>query len=227
MSESRPVRIMRALAAAPQGRPTPALVAELGEAAEPRALSWYGSILRSYAKKGHVEEAGRTPGGWQRCPAVIWRLTDKGREMLAYIDAEPNRQAAFEQARISQEAARQLRIAALAEAASLYSQRTPRSQRRPAAVRLRGLGCTLEEIGQIFGVTREMIRKDCLPYEPRPERAAKVPGPRLVDATVLNGVIAIRVGKRTIYFTRAEAMQLAEIIGSWNSAPASAAQVAP
>ena len=85
------------------------------------------------------------------------------------------------------------------------------------AVRLRELGCNLEEIGQVFGVSREMIRQDCLPFESRPERAPRIPGQRLVDAVVLNNVMVIRMGKRSMYLTRAEAAQLAEVIGNWDS----------
>jgi hypothetical protein len=209
---------MRALAGAPDGLSTPALVAELAEdmKSHQRALSQYGQILRSRAKQGHVENAGKISGrGWQRPPVTIWRITGEGRKLLAHIDDEPARKARAEQAAIEQEEASRAQTAALAEAARLYSRHTPRSVRRPAAVRLRELGCSLEEIGQVFGVSREMIRQDCLPFELRPER--------LVDATVLNGVMAVRMGKRTIYFTRAEARYLAEIIDNWDSDRPSAA----
>lgn len=225
MTEIRPIRIMRALAAAPSGLSTPALVAELAEGVEPhqKALSWYGQILRKRANLGHVEKAGTAPGSWQRSPAIIWRITDEGRGVLAHIDDEPARRAELEQARIEQDAAVRARRAALAQAAHVYSRSTPRTERRSAAIRLRELGCTLEEIGQVFGVTREMIRQDCLSLEPRPEqspKAPKVPGQRFMDAAVLNGVMAVRMGKRTIYFTRAEARQLAEIISDWDASAA-------
>lgn len=221
MTESRPVRIMRALAAAPNGLSTPAIVAELAEGVEPkqRALCWYGGILRNHVKMGHVEQVGKTPGGWQRRPAIVWAITEGGRELLAYIDDAPARDAAYQVAQVQQAEAVQLRTTALAEAASVYSPRTPRMERRPAAIRLRTLGCTLEEIGQIFGVTREMIRQDCLPYEARPERAVKLPGPRFMDAAVRNETLAIKVGQRTIYLTRDEAARLAGIIGRWDSEP--------
>jgi hypothetical protein len=226
VTEARPIRIMRALAGAPDGLSTPAIVAELAEGipSNQRALSWYGQILRSRAKQGHVENAGKISGrGWQRPPVIIWRITGEGRKLLARIDDEPARKARAEQAAIEQEEASRAQTSALAEAARLYSRHTPRSVRRPAAARLRELGCSLEEIGQVFGVSREMIRQDCLPFEPRPERPARVPGRRLVDAAVLNGVMAVRMGKRTIYFTRAEARYLAEIIDNWDSDQPSAA----
>jgi hypothetical protein len=220
VTEARPIRIMRALAEAPDGLSTPALVAELAEGmkSHQRALSQYGQILRSHARQGHVEKAGKMSGrGWQRPPVIVWRITGEGRKLLAHIDDEPARKARAVQEAIEQEEASRAQTSALAEAARLYSRNTPRSVRRPVAVRLRELGCNLEEIGQVFGVSREMIRQDCLPFEPRPERPARVPGQRLVDATVLNGVMAVRMGKRTIYFTQAEARHLAEIIDNWDN----------
>ena len=226
MTETRPTRILRALAAAPDGLSTPAIVEALAEGIKPnqKALSWYGSILRSQVKQGNAEKAGTVAGHWQKGPAIIWRITGKGRELLAYIEDGPAREAEGRAVQIRLELAAQNRMMALAEAAQMFSQGISLPERRTTAIRLRALGCTLEEIGQVFGVTREMIRLDCLHCEPkpRPERRPDIPGQRPVDAAVVNGLMVVRAGKRTIYFTRTEAMQLAEVIGNWDGEQSSA-----
>jgi DNA-binding PadR family transcriptional regulator len=215
MTDTRPVRILRALAASPDGLTAPGLVAELAEGIEPRqqALTWYGSILRDYSEKGLTVRAGRTGGGWQRCPAVIYRITDEGLARLAYVDDEPNRKAAFDKALTEAGEAASRRHAALAQAAQAYSRATPRDDRRAVALHLRNLGCTLEEIGQLFGVSREMIRQDLLPVEPRADRLTRAH--RLTEVFTESDVMVVRLGKRTLYFTRAEAQKLAEAAAGW------------
>lgn len=203
MTENRPLRILRAIAASPHGLAAPGLVAELAEGIEPhqKALAWYGTILRAHAGNGLIARAGKTEGGWQRCPAFIYRITGEGLARLAHIDDEPNRKAAHDKALAQAEEASERRHAALAEAGRVYSRATPRDDRRTAALQLRNLGCSLEEIGGIFGVTREMIRQDLLPADPRPARVAGL---------AMGDLMSVRVGKRTLTFTRAEARILAD-----------------
>lgn len=174
-SEGRPTRILRALDRSPDGLSTLQLAAELAEGIDrSRFLSWYGEILRRYREAGRVEEIGRTKGGYQQCPSVIWRITDEGRKLLACIDDAPRLEAERARANAELAEAAQRRAEALAEGARLYSRQTPRGERWNATVRLRQLGCTLEEIGQLFGVTREMIRKELLlTEEPLPRRPGR------------------------------------------------------
>lgn len=189
--ESRPVRILRALDCSPGPLSTSQIVDELAEGIEPRqqALSWYGQILRRHAQEGKVEAAGKVRSErYHGAPTVLWRITDEGRKLLAYIDDAPRRKAAQEQASTELAEAARMRAEALAEGVSLYSRDTPRPDRWNAARRLRQLGCTLEEIGHLFGVSREMIRQDLLLTEepapppaksPRPAKAAAAACPPL------------------------------------------------
>jgi hypothetical protein len=90
MTIKRPQRIFDALAAHPEGLSTPQ-IAELGgeviTESRQQALTHYGSILRYYERKGLIRRAGLAPGGWQRGPAVIWRLMDAHR-MIRALAAE-------------------------------------------------------------------------------------------------------------------------------------------
>lgn len=217
--ESRTIRILRVLRRSPGGLSTPQLVAELAEGIEPlqKALTWYGGILRRHEDQGNVERAGRTPGGWQQGISTIWHLTDQGEKFLAYADEAPVREAERQRLAAEMTEAARMRADALAEAARECSRGTPRTERRIIAGRLRQLGCSLEEIGQVFGVSREMIRQDLLPCEPSPPRSSEPLGQRLVSAAILNGTLAVSLGKRTMYFTKAEAAQIAEVISRWDA----------
>lgn len=215
----RTLRILYALRDAPDGLTAPDLIERLGEGIEHfSALRAYGNDLRRRERKGHVERAGQIPGAYHNVPTTVWRLTGAGRDYLAYLDAAPEREADAQRAATELAEAAIVRAHALTRAAATYGGRqVPRAERRKAAAELRSLGCMLEEIGQVFGVTREMIRQDLLPFTPRPAHAPEVPGARYVEAVPLNGVLALRVGKRTIYLTRGEARSLAEVIGNWEA----------
>jgi hypothetical protein len=187
MSETRPHRILRCLAR--EVLSTSQIVDELAEGIEPRgqALSWYGSILRDQEQAGRVEQAGKVRSGrYNGAPTCTWRITDEGRKLLAYLDDAPLREAERErlEAEMAETASR--RAEALAEGARIYSRGTPRAERWHAAVRLRRLGCTLEEIGELFGVTREMIRKELLLTEEPPSRPMKGGRPRLPRSGLVN-----------------------------------------
>jgi Helix-turn-helix domain len=168
VAQTRPARIMRALSSSAAPLSTPDLVRLLDEGISPnqQALTWYGQILRSYAETGRVTRYGRTPGAWQRAPAETWRITEAGRRWLAGYDAEPAKAAAAkaeaEQAATEAQRAATARTALLEQARALYGRATPRASRAQAAHKLRNAGCTLEEVGAVFGVTREMIRLDLL-----------------------------------------------------------------
>ena len=213
IGNGRTLVILRELAASPDGLSAPDLLDRLGENGKSRQklLSWYGNILRTNLKLGRVEVAGKTEGGWQRCPQVIYRITAEGRDHVTYIDDAPRRQAEEAALIAAMESAAITRRQALAEAATLYGGTpVPRRERRLAAAKLRDLGCTLEDIGTIFGVSREMIRQDLLPGTPPPPRSPSVPGQRFAAVRVAGSMVAIDVGKRTIYLTPAEARLVGE-----------------
>ena len=51
---------------------------------------------------------------------------------------------------------------ALDEARATFNRQTPRINRKRAAHQLRELGCTLDQIGAVFHVSKERIRQDLL-----------------------------------------------------------------
>lgn len=162
---SRPVRILDALAQAAGGLSTPQLVALLGERIQDhqQALTKYGEVLRFRESAGHVERAGETEGSWQQGPAVIWRITSAGRAWLRECEREASRAPVAGAAEDAEEARLAAGRKALADAAQHYSRDTPADVRIQVARELRYAGCSLKEIGQVFGVTGEAIRLILLP----------------------------------------------------------------
>lgn len=177
----RRLRLLRALAQNPEPLSTPRLVTLLAEPdPRPGLLSRYGESLRGEEEAGRVEGAGCRPGGpglRGRGP-VTWSITSAGLAWLAEHD-KAQALAATAAGELQRSAAERDR--ALAEARASFSRETPRPERKQAADRLRGLGCTLQQIADVFAVTREMIRQD-LARDPelpprRPGRPAKSPPP--------------------------------------------------
>jgi len=184
-ANARPGRILRALAEAPAGLSTPQLVEKLGERSAPNQqvmLSWYGEILRKREQRGEVARAGTVPGRWQQGPAVRWAITDAGRARLAEMEAGPGR-ARIAAERKAAQAAERARLLAhrerlLADADRDYGAGVTAAERRRIVPALRAAGCTLADIGSVFGVTGEQIRHDLVngpDYEPRPP--GRRPGP--------------------------------------------------
>ena len=180
-AETRPVRLLRALAQHPGPLSTPALASLLAEPGRRRRLlSAYDHTLRRHEHAGHVERAGRERNGHGR-PAIIWRITPAGRGWLDDHDKAPDlAAAAAAQARRKTEQARRAaaeRDQALDEARATFDLQTPRISRKRAAHRLRELGCTLDQIGAVFHVSKERIRQDLLwdPAARTPRRKPKPP----------------------------------------------------
>lgn len=165
-TRDRPVRILRALAQSAGPLSTPGLVDLLDEgiSTRQRALTRYGNVLRDHESAGHVRRSGRTAG--RRGLAETWIITGAGRTWLADCEATRARRSA-ERAEAEWQAAEDERAAAarnakLQQARELHDRATPRAARAQSARELRDAGCTLEEIGAVFGVSREMIRLDLL-----------------------------------------------------------------
>ena len=88
-AETRPARLLRALAQNPEPLSAPALASLLAEPGRRRRLlSSYDRALRRHEKAGHVERAGRERKGRGR-PAIIWRITPAGRLWLDDHDQAP------------------------------------------------------------------------------------------------------------------------------------------
>jgi hypothetical protein len=230
------IPVLRRLAAHPEGLTSADFQTLMRpELPRQRKLSQTGGILRRQESLGRVTRGASEPGSKyanaspaeQRYtqealkkdhPLHVWWITDTGREYLEYVDTAPEREASAQRVADKLLAAAIARDQALASAALSCSRNTPRHERRETAAHLRELGCTLEEIGMIFGVTREMIRKDLLPWVPSSPRTRRLPGQRFVRALPLNDVLAVTFGKRTIYLTAGEARELADVIVKWTEA---------
>ena len=137
-AETRPARLLRALAQHPEPLSAPALASLLAEPGRRRRLlSSYDRALRRHEQAGHVERAGRERKGQGR-PAIIWRITSAGRGWLDDHDKAPDLAAAAvaEARRAAAE-----RDQALDEARATFTRQTPRISRKRAAHQLRELGC--------------------------------------------------------------------------------------
>jgi hypothetical protein len=169
--ETRPVRLLRALAQTPEPLTASALASLLAEPGPRlRLLMSYDQALRRHEQAGHVERAGRATKGRGR-PAIIWRITIAGRGWLDQRDKAPALAAAAVAA--AQRTATE-RDQALDEARAAFNRQTPRTRRKRAAHQLRDLGCTLDQIGAVFGVSKERIRQDLL-WDPPARQTARKP----------------------------------------------------
>jgi DNA-binding PadR family transcriptional regulator len=168
-AETRPARLLKVLAQNPEPLSTPALASLLAEPGQRRRiLATYDRALHQHEQAGHVERVGRVPHRRGR-PAIIWRITAAGRDWLGEHDKAPALAAAA--AEEAQRTATE-RDQALDQARATFSRQTPRVSRKRAAHKLRELGCTLDQIGAVFHVSRERIRQDLLwdPSEPSATR---------------------------------------------------------
>ena len=174
-AETRPARLLRALAQNPEPLSAPALASLLAEPGRRRGLllSSYDQTLRRHEQAGHVERAGRERKGRGR-PAIVWRITTAGRGWLDDHDKAPDLAAAA--AAQARRAATE-RDQALDEARATFDPQTPRISRKRAAHKLRELGCTLDQIGAVFHVSKERIRQDLL-WDPAARTPPRKPKPR-------------------------------------------------
>jgi predicted ArsR family transcriptional regulator len=188
-AETRPARLLRALAQNPEPLSAPALASLLAEPGRRRRLlASYDRILHRHEQAGHVERAGRVPKRRGR-PAVIWRITPAGRGWLDEHDNAPALAAAAAAAAQGKtEQAQRMateRDHALDEARATFNRQTPRINRKRAAHQLRELGCTLDQIGAVFHVSKERIRQDLLwdpAVQPTTRKPRRKPKPNRANA---------------------------------------------
>ena len=165
-AETWPVRLLKALAQNPEPLSAPALASLLAEPGQRgRPLISCASALRRLERAGHAERAGRAAKRRGR-PAIIWRITTAGRRWLDEHDTA-QALAAAAAAQVQRQAEQAQRTAterdhALDEARAAFNRQTPRTIRKQAAHQLRDLGCTLDQIGAVFHVSKERIRQDLL-----------------------------------------------------------------
>lgn len=168
-------RVLRAVAAAPEVKtsdlihlywkperwPDPAVTRQ-------RALARIGNELRDLTAHGLVERTGKTPDtGWQKAPTHLWRITEAGRDLIAWWD-DPSRSEQLAVAAANRVAAAEVRVARRGERESSLTttalawsgRKIPKAVREQEAVRLRALGASLREIAAALNVTAECIRLD-------------------------------------------------------------------
>ena len=141
----------------------PALASLLAEPGRRRRLlASRDHTLRQHEQAGHVERQAASVRTGR--PAIIWRITSAGRRWLHDRDKAPvlAAAAAVGAQRKTEQAKRMAaeRDEALDEGRPIFTRQTPRISRKRAAHRLRELGCTLDQIGAVFHVSKERIRQD-------------------------------------------------------------------
>jgi hypothetical protein len=168
-AETRPARLLRELAQNPEPLSALALASLLAEPGRRRRLlASYDRALRRHEQAGRVERTGHATKGRGR-PAIIWRITPAGHDWLNEHDQAPALAAAAAAQRAVTE-----RDRALDRARASFDRQTPRISRKRAAHQLRELGCTLDQIGAIFHVSRERIRQDLL-WDPAARPTVRTP----------------------------------------------------
>jgi hypothetical protein len=129
------------------------------------ANAWHGEVVR-IAGYGHSD--------YKRTRYNLWEVTDLGRAELAK-PWEPGKTTVVKAERAARVQARKDRLAALPGLAAErgWTPYTPISERVKAVHELRERGYTLDAIGSVFGLSREMIRIHLLPPEERKVRDEK------------------------------------------------------
>lgn len=127
-------------------------------------------------------------------PSHAWWITEAGTGYLRQLDEAADAvlaRAAEQEARAAKQASA---LRAIQEMALQCGPHVSRAQRRVLAAKLRDAGCTLGQIGTLFGKSREMIRLDLLP--PGTPRAPRTPGqPRLSRAALIRAAVAEEIAK--------------------------------
>jgi len=129
-----------------------------------RLLAKTRNALVVHQRHGRVRQSGFAYGNYQNSRSIIWKITPKGQAWLNLNEPEKVAErraatrAAAEERAARLESCRQL----IEEARKEYGPETIPPIRREVSRLLRAEGCTLQSIADIFDVTRELIRVDCL-----------------------------------------------------------------
>lgn len=127
-------------------------------------------IMRNLETRGYVRPGKREPTtrygmrdlpGYAGAPVRRWYATEAGAERIAMLDRIAARRAEHE--RLIADTARQ-RAAALASIGRELAARTAagtvtKHWRRAVIAELRQVPCSLQEIGTLFGISRERVRQ--------------------------------------------------------------------
>jgi len=129
-----------------------------------RLLAKTRNALVVHQRHGRVRQSGFAYGSYQNSRSIIWKITPKGRAWLNLNEPEKvaERRAATRAAAKDRTARRESCEQLIQEAKKEYGPGTAPPIRREVSRLLRAEGCTLQSIADIFDVTRELIRVDCL-----------------------------------------------------------------
>jgi hypothetical protein len=119
------------------------------------------AILATEARRGHVRTAGKVPSSYNNTPAFLWEITPAGREWLAAGTWKADRsRAGIRQAQELARARRSALLEHLDREARIndWGMDTPVEERRAAIIAMRELGCSLQAVGDVFGITAEYAR---------------------------------------------------------------------
>ncbi len=113
------------------------------------------NVLVIHQKQGRVIQYGYAHGSYNRSRSIVWKITPDGR---SWLNQRVSRTSACDRYAIK---IRRENI--LIEAQITYGNRSvSRETRREVSRMLRAEGCTLHSIAEVFGVSSELIRRDCL-----------------------------------------------------------------
>jgi hypothetical protein len=122
-------------------------------------LAHVNDVLRNFEASGKVRRRGVEPSlRYHHSPTVRWVVTPAGRAYLAAGGHGAAKRARLARAEAREQEARRLRALVL-ESRTRFGPDSPQHERLAESRRLRAEGVTLEDIGGIFGVTRERIRQ--------------------------------------------------------------------
>ena len=129
-----------------------------------RRLAWTNQILERFELHDHARRGGKEPSPYyHNVPVYRWFITPGGVQFLGDGLAEGRRKM-----RRDREEAERVRLEAFhKQLADLLTQAyaendpvtTPQCEREQVMRKLRDAGCTLQDIGDVFGVTRERVRQ--------------------------------------------------------------------
>jgi hypothetical protein len=160
--ETNHIRVLKELA-----RKSPRTSRSLAEAVgawkqpHPRGMVRVNAILTAEARRGHTRTVGKVPSSYNNTPAFLWEITPAGREWLdagtwkvdhshAAMSAEQERRRAHRSA-LLEHLDREARI-------NDWGMDTSVEERRAAIIAMRELGCSLQAVGDVFGITAEYAR---------------------------------------------------------------------
>ena len=122
------------------------------------------NIMIVHEQHGRVQRIGTSEGPYNRIKSTVWRTTLDGRTWLHKSQQDDDAVDVGNPSQYSRSGPRTAFVQQylLSQARNKYGPGTPLAERREISRALRAEGCTLQSIADVFDVSRELIRKDCL-----------------------------------------------------------------